>query len=142
MSEVARRAGTSAATLSRYEHGWTRFETSTLRKLALALDCDLEITFSPKVRRKPSARRAREVAKRLSRLFWDHPLTAGDLDAHRIWVVERVLEYGTLDDIDMLRDLMGRQAFLAAVACIKGPVMSPIGGRASSRAVVDETKPR
>ena len=116
LSKVARRAGTSAATLSRYEHGWTRFETYTLRKLALALDCDLDITLSPKGKREPRARTAREVAKRLRRLFWDHPLRADDVDKHPVWVVERVLEYGTLADLDALRDLMGRRAFLAAVA--------------------------
>ncbi len=116
LSEVARRAGTSSATLSRYENGWTRFETYTLRKLALALDCDLQITLCPKPRRKPHARSARDVASRISRLFWDHPLTADDLETHSTWVIERVLEYGGLDDIEMLRDLMGRRAFLNAVA--------------------------
>lgn len=116
LSEVARRAGTSAATLSRYEHGWTRFETYTLRKLALALDSELEITLSPKVRRTPPTRTPREVTAQISRLFWDHPLAVGDLEAHPVWVAERVLEYGTLADIDMLRDLMGRPAFLAAAA--------------------------
>ena len=116
LSEVARRAGTSAATLSRYEHGWTRFETYTLRKLALALDCNLEIALSPKVRSRPSACNARDVVSRIRRLFWDHALTTDDIERHPVWVVERVLEYGRLDDVAMLRDLMGRRAFLTAVA--------------------------
>jgi transcriptional regulator with XRE-family HTH domain len=116
LSEVARRSGTSAATLSRYEHGWTRFETYTLRKLALALNCNLAITLDPMDQRKPPVRTVQAVAKQLGRLFWDHPLTAADLEAHAVWVVERVLEYGTLADVEMLRDQMGRKAFLAAVA--------------------------
>ena len=116
LTEVARRAGTSAATLSRYEHDWTRFEVYTLRKLASALNCELQIGFRPKARRRPSAHAPRDVVAQLSRLFWDHPLTRNDLDAHPVWVVERVLEYGALDDIDLLRDTMGRKAFLEAVA--------------------------
>ncbi len=116
LSKLARRAGTSAATLSRYEHGWTRFETYTLRKLALALNCDLEITLTPKVANKPPPRSAHEIVSRLDRLFWDHRLTPGDLESHPVWVVERVLEYGTLDDIEMLLGRMGRKNFLQAVA--------------------------
>ena len=116
LTEVARRAGTSAATLSRYENGWTRFETYTLRKLALALNCELRISLVPLERRKPRARTAREAVKQLRRLFWDHPLTPRDLDAHPVWVVERVLDYGALADVELLRDRMGRKAFLAAAA--------------------------
>jgi transcriptional regulator with XRE-family HTH domain len=116
LAAVARRAGTSAATLSRYEHGWTRFETHTLRKLALALNCELHITLFPTDKRTPTARTAQAAAKQLARLFWDHPLTPRDLEAHPVWVVERVLEYGTLADVALLRDRMGRKAFLAATA--------------------------
>lgn len=119
LSEVARRAGTSAATLSRYEHGWTRFETYTLRKLALALDCDLTIQLRPRTRPKPKARSRQDVCGKLARLFWDHPLTPGDLERHTTWVVERVLEYGSLDDIHMLQDALGRKGFLAAVAAAR-----------------------
>ena len=116
LSEVARRAGTSAATLSRYEHGWTRFETYTLRKLAVALDCELAIELRPKAGTKRESRSRGEVFKHLSRLFWDHPLAPEDLEAHSSWVVERVLEYGALDDIHMLCSTMGRETFLAAAA--------------------------
>ena len=38
-----------------------------------------------------------------------------DLDAHTIWVVERVLEYGQLDDVYLLRDYLGLHAFWSAV---------------------------
>ena len=116
LSQVARRAGTSAATLSRYEHGWTRFETYTLRKLALALGCELAIELRPKPPRRPTVRSRRQACAGLARLFWDHPLKPEDLEAHPAWVVERVLEYGALEDIHTLRDTMGRRAFLSAVA--------------------------
>ena len=112
---VARRAGTSVATLSRYENGWSRFEVQTLQKLATALDCDLDVTLQP--RSIPSAQRPDRVstAKQLRRLFWDHPLVPEDLDRHTIWVVERVLEFGQLEDVHRLRDYLGREAFWAAV---------------------------
>lgn len=116
LAEVARRAGTSAATLSRYENGWTRFETYTLQKLALALNCEMEISLSPKTIRKPARCSPEQATTQLKRLFWDHPLSADDFKKHPVWVVERILEYGTLADVDMLREQMGRQAFLAAVA--------------------------
>ncbi len=116
LSEVARRAGTSPATLSRYENGWTRFETYTLRKLALALDCELAIELRPKTRPERRPRSRKEICKKLGRLFWDHPLTPDDLATHATWVTERVLEYGTLEDVRMLHDAMGREAFLAAAA--------------------------
>ena len=116
LSEVARRAGTSPATLSRYENGWTRFETYTLRKLALALDCELAIEFRPKARPPCGPSSRQEVCKQLGRLFWDHPLTPDDLAVHAAWVTERILEYGDLNDVRMLQDTMGREAFLAAAA--------------------------
>jgi len=116
LADVARRAGTSAATLSRYENGWTRFETYTLRKLALALHCELDIKLKPKKARSMSNRDQQNAVKQLARLFWDHPLTAEDLETYPIWVVERVLEFGSLSDIAFLRERMGQQAFLTAVA--------------------------
>ncbi|MFU8781377.1 MAG: helix-turn-helix domain-containing protein [Kiritimatiellia bacterium] len=116
LSEVARRAGTSAATLSRYENGWSRFETYTLRKLALALHCELEITFSPKKTYNARIPTPQDTVDQLARLFWDHPLMIDDLETYPIWVVERVLEFGSLSDIALLRARMGPQAFLKAVA--------------------------
>lgn len=116
LAEVARRAGTSAATLSRYENGWTRFEVYTLQKLALALNCKLETTLTPKQKRKTSSRTPQKAIKQIGRLFWDHPLTTDDIKTYPVWIVERVLEYGNLTDVEVLRDLMGRQAFLKTVA--------------------------
>jgi len=116
LSELARRAGTSAATISRYEKNWTRFEVYTLRKLATALDCDLKLSFQAKPGRKSSALSNGDIIARLGRLFWDHKLTKDDLTNHPMWVVERVLEYGKLDDVDLLRETMGRKTFLDLVA--------------------------
>ena len=116
LSDIARRAGTSPATVSRYEHGWTRFETYTLRKLAAALGCELNIRLLPKRRPPPPSADAAAGMARLQRLFWDHPLVKQDLQTHPVWVAERVLEYGTLDDVQVLQELMGRTRFLSAIA--------------------------
>jgi transcriptional regulator with XRE-family HTH domain len=115
LRDVARRAGTSAATLSRYEDGWTRFETHTLRKLATALDCDLHIALEPRKGRRPKLTHT-DDARRLRRLFWDQPLRKRHLETHPVWVVERVLEYGGLADVHSLQRLMGNTRFLRAAA--------------------------
>lgn len=117
LANVARRAGTSPATLSRYEGGWSRFETGTLRKLATALDCDLEIELRPRaVSPSQASGDPRATVARIKRLFWDHPLVTGDLARRPVWVAERVLEYGNLDDVTTLASAMGRRPFLAAAA--------------------------
>jgi hypothetical protein len=56
------------------------------------------------------------VVKRLSRLFWDHSLTEADLDSHPVWVLERVLDYGGLDDIRAMQETMGKAAFMQTAA--------------------------
>ena len=114
LSEVARRAGTSAATLSRYENGWDRFEVYTLRKLATALGCRLVIRLDPAGGAPEPVSRA-DAVRQLGRLFWDHPLCDRDLDEHPVWVLERVLEYGSLEDVHALLGLMGRERFLDGV---------------------------
>ena len=115
LSAVAKRAGTSPATLSRYENGWTRFETYTLRKLAVALGCELRIEFLPRATPGQAPLDRAGACGRLKRLFWDHPLEPKDLRKYPVWVVERVLDCGNLDDIRAISGLMGRQAFLQAV---------------------------
>ncbi len=115
LSQLARRSGTSAATLSRYESGWTRFEVYTLRKLATALGCDLVITLQPRDKR-PEPPSPAGVVRRLRRLFWDQRLKPEHLEANPLWVVERVLELGDLDDIRLLVGFLGRETFLRRVA--------------------------
>jgi transcriptional regulator with XRE-family HTH domain len=122
LAQVARRAGTSAATLSRYENGWTRFELYTLRKLAAALGCGLEIRLRPTKR--PAAPASEEQRlHRLQRLFWDHRLKPSDIRQHTRWVMERVLENGQLEDVHALMALLGRDTFLEGVRRVNG--MSP-----------------
>ncbi len=116
LSELARRADTSPATLSRYENGWTRFETSTLRKLAMALGCELLVDLVPLEARSTGKITRHEAIKRLQRLFWDCDFDEGELKNHPVWVVERVLEYGQLEDTEILRDLMGHHRFLEIVS--------------------------
>jgi transcriptional regulator with XRE-family HTH domain len=114
LTQAARKAGTSAASLSRYENGWQRFEVYTLRKIARALGCRLSISLEPvpALRRARASRRA--ATKEIRRLFWDHRLQTADFRQHPIWVVERVLDYGTLADVETLISIMGREEFLNA----------------------------
>jgi transcriptional regulator with XRE-family HTH domain len=114
-AQLARRADTSVPTLSRYENGWSRFEVSTLRKLATALGCELLIELKPK--KAPAGRpSATEVVERIRRLFWDTRLEEDHLEENTLWVVERVLELGNLDDVRALIAHFGRERFLRNVA--------------------------
>jgi transcriptional regulator with XRE-family HTH domain len=114
LTQLARRANTSPATLSRYENGWSRFEVSTLRKLATALDCDLVVKLQPRPRwvEQPAAE---HVVQQLGRLFQDLDLTANHLEEHPLWVVERVLEHGNLGDIRILTAFFGREVLLRLI---------------------------
>jgi len=115
LAQFARRVNTSPATLSRYENGWTRFEVYTLRKLATALGCDLVVKLEPKAHRTDPPKRPK-VVQRLRRLFWDQSLTARHLEENPMWVVERVLEYGNLEDVHHLVLYLGRNTFLGHVS--------------------------
>ena len=116
LAETARRAGTSAASLSRYEHAWTRFEMKTLRKLASALNCRVRVSLEPAARPSIDAVADEELVKQLQRLFWDVPFTPDALKAYPSWAVERVLEFGQLADVQALAGWMGRESFLDAAA--------------------------
>ena len=115
LAEAARRAGTSAPALHRYESGWDRFELRTLRRLAAALDARLEVRLVPTGspaggrRRLPSDRApsARELVKRLAPLFWDRDLAAADLEEYREWVIRRVIMFGGMEEVALLRRFYG-----------------------------------
>jgi transcriptional regulator with XRE-family HTH domain len=116
LKQVARRAGTSVPTLSRYETGWARFELKTLRKLATALGCRLRLTLVPEAG--TVGEPVRDASSRIRRLFWDAPFDESDLDRHPRWVTTRVLEFGNLDDVRFLVQRYGTRRFvdLAAAA--------------------------
>jgi transcriptional regulator with XRE-family HTH domain len=118
LSQLARRAGTSAPTVSRYENGWDRFELYTLQKLATALNCNLQIALVPATRA-VSQRNMSELCRKIERLFWDRPLKVSDLTEYPGWVAKRVLEYGSLDDVMALRDTIGRDRFLEEIASLQ-----------------------
>ncbi|MCD4777019.1 MAG: helix-turn-helix domain-containing protein [Candidatus Aegiribacteria sp.] len=122
LSELARFADTSPATLSRYENGWTRFEVSTLRKLAMAMNCRLSIEFVPN-KDNPTVMSKLEILGSLKRLFWDSDFNYEVLTKYPAWVVERVLESGQLEDIHSLQLLMGHDKFLKSV--LKSTRVSP-----------------
>ena len=115
LTQLSRRADTSAATLSRYENGWSRFEVSTLRKLATALRCELVVEMKHR-EENPNHSTRSEMVERLRRLFWDQELTERHLEENSIWVVERVLEYGSLEDIHLVIGFLGREGFLRNVS--------------------------
>jgi transcriptional regulator with XRE-family HTH domain len=117
LARTARRAGTSTATLCRYESGWTRFEIGTLRKLATSLGCRLRIELVPiSPPRKSSSERG---VRRLKRLFWDKPFVPEDLKQYPRWVAARVLEYGEISDVRFLAEVMGTDTLLELSGAIR-----------------------
>lgn len=114
-TQLARRADTSVPTVSRYENGWARFEVATLRKLATALGCELVVKLEARDLGSDESTRA-EVVGRIQRLFWDTRLAVEHLDENTLWVVERVLDLGNLEDVRSLIALLGRREFLRHVA--------------------------
>ncbi len=117
LAELARRAGTSAPTLHRYENGWDRFELGTLRKLAAALGARLDIRLVPAAaagyRAQPPSRRG--LVACLRPLFWDRPLSVRDLDEYPDWVLGRVLCYGSRRHVAQVRSFYGDDALRRAV---------------------------
>lgn len=118
LHQVARRADTSPATLFRYENGWKRFEVYTLNKIASALGCRLKIDFEHVPSPGLSAGSA-AVVRRLKRLFWDCPLKAEHFRRFPAWVVERVLGFGSLRDVQTIIQFFGRRKFIEIVGGIQ-----------------------
>jgi len=104
--------------LSRYENGWQRFEVQTLRKIARALGCRLRIELEPTSTPAEIPDRNR-ITGQLKRLFWDRPLASSDIDEFPRWVVQRVLEMGTMQDVQMLVAFMQKKRFLEVVSQIQ-----------------------
>lgn len=116
LAELARRAGTSAPTLHRYENGWDRFELDTLRRIGAALGARLEVRLEPAASRAATARRPtrKTLVKMLAPLFWDRDLRESDLTEYTGWVLERVLTAGNREQVVAARALFGDAAVLRA----------------------------
>jgi transcriptional regulator with XRE-family HTH domain len=115
LAELARRAGTSAPTIHRYENGWHRFELATLRKIATALQARLEVWFVPlgKKRTVESKPSWKSLVKLLAPLFWDRDL--GDRADHPEWIMERVLVFGNREQVAAARRYFGDKVIRRAV---------------------------
>ena len=112
LAELARRAGTSAPTLHRYENGWDRFALDTLRRIGTALGARLEVRLIPARSQSATARRpsTKALVKALTPLFWDRPLRESDLTSYAGWVIERVLTSGDLSQVRAARAFYGDEA--------------------------------
>ena len=119
-SRLARLAGTSVATASRYESGWSRFELATLRRLATALGYRMEITWHLLDGGVPCDSEA-DIVQRLARLFWDRALAPGDVEHYPRWVVGRVIQFGKVADIRAISMFLGRERFLTIVSDLRMP---------------------
>ena len=117
LAVLARRAGTSAPALHRYENGWDRFRIDTLRKVAAALGARLDVRLVPAPRVRPrSAPAAKMLLTTLAPLFWDRDLRASDLAGHAGWVLERVMTAGSREQVSAARAFYGDDALRSAVA--------------------------
>ena len=99
----------------RYESGWSRFELTTLRKLATALGYRIEIMWRP-LRQSGTCESEEQLIRQLGRLFWDRRLERGDADSYPRWIVGRVLQYGKIADIQALCAFLGRERFIGIVS--------------------------
>ncbi len=113
LKDLAELAGTSASAIHRYESGWDRFELRTLRRLARALDAQLEIRLEARHIR-DEARSPEELVSRLAPLFWDVDLAPCHLVDNPQWVLRRVLEFGDLEQNRWARRYFGDEAVAAA----------------------------
>ncbi len=117
LAVLARRVGTSAPALHRYENGWDRFRVDTLRKVADALGARLDVRLVPAARARPrSAPSGRALRKTLAPLFWDRDLRVSDLAGHTGWVLERVLTAGSREQVKAARAFFGDDALRRSVA--------------------------
>jgi transcriptional regulator with XRE-family HTH domain len=120
LSRLARLVGTSSATISRYESGWSRFELATLRKLATALGYRIELVWHP-LWQSGACESEEQLKRQLGRLFWDRRLEPGDADRYPRWIVGRVLQYGKIADIRALCAFLGRERFIGIVSDLRMP---------------------
>jgi transcriptional regulator with XRE-family HTH domain len=117
LAELARRAGTSAPALHRYENGWDRFRLATLRRIATALGSRVVLQLEP-LRRAPGRTRApspRALLECIAPLFWDRELQESDLEGYPAWVLGRVLMFGQPAQVRAARRYFGDDAIRRAI---------------------------
>ena len=113
LRQLADLVGTSESAIHRYESGWDRFEVRTLRRLAEALDAQLEICLEPRADG-DDPRDARALVERIAVLFWDVELEPRHLAENPQWVLRRVLEFGDLQQNRWVRRHFGDEAIAVA----------------------------
>ena len=113
LKKLAEILGTSESAIHRYESGWDRFEIRTLRRLARALDADLEIRLTPRQAVEPLPDPG-DLAARFAPLFWDVDLVSQHLLDNPQWVLRRVLECGDLQQNRLARRYFGDDAVAEA----------------------------
>ena len=116
LQELAAEAGTSAPAVHRYEGHWEGYTIRTLRRIAEALDADLEVRLTPRTRLPvppPAGDRPSERAflERIRSLFWDVDLTASDLSDHVLWILTRILNEGGLAQVRSALAFYGPEPF-------------------------------
>lgn len=115
LADLAERAGTSAPTMHRYEAGWDRFEIATLRRIAEALGATLEVRIvPPRGGPRPIPTKA-ELVELLAPLFWDNELDAIHLERFPGWVLERVVDFGSREQVDAARAWFGDEVLAEAI---------------------------
>lgn len=97
-------AGTSAPAMHRYEGHWEGYTIRTLRRIAEALDADLEVRLTPRTRlpaTPPAGDRSseREFLDRIRSLFWDVELRESHLTENVTWLLNRILNEGSLPQV-------------------------------------------
>ncbi len=109
LKELANRSGTSPSALHRYESGWGAFELKTLARLAAALDARLEVRLLP-LPSEGEQVTSRQLVRRLRPLFWDLDLEDRHVAQNPDWVLRRVLQFGTWEDVHQARLYFGDEA--------------------------------
>ena len=102
LAELARESGTSPSAVHRYESGWGAFELKTLARLASALGARLKIQLIS-LPSGPQNLTPRQLVGLWRALFWDVELTESHLETYPDWVLRRILQFGTWDDVHHAR---------------------------------------
>lgn len=114
LADLAERAGTSAPTMHRYETGWDRFEVATLRRIAEGLGASLEVRLVPRGGPRSVPTEA-ELVDLLASLFWDRELDPALLERYPGWVLQRVVDFGSREQMAAARAWFGDEVLAEAI---------------------------